>query len=198
MRRLVGDLLLLARADAQRTRPLEPTDLAEVLTDAAGELGAVAESHFVTIDPSPAMVLGNRDDLHRLVLNLLDNSLSHTSPGTSVNASSGVINGVPTLIVEDDGPGIPLEMRGHVFDRFVRVGGDRSGGRGTGLGLAIVRAVADAHDAKVTLASPLVGTGTRFEIAFPQPPSPKAGGVEPQGQTSTTTGSTIGRRRSRS
>ncbi len=199
MRRLVGDLLLLARADAEHTRPLEPTDLAEVLTDAAGELGAVAESHFLTIDPSPAVVLGNRDDLHRLALNLIDNALSHTAPGTSVNASTGLIGGVPTLIVEDDGPGIPPEMRQHVFDRFVRVGGDSGGGgRGTGLGLAIVRAVANAHEAKVTLTTPDLGTGTRFEIAFPQPPSPKAGGVEPQDQTSTTTGSTIGRRRSRS
>jgi signal transduction histidine kinase len=199
MRRLVGDLLLLARADAQRTRPLEPTDLAEVLTDAAGELGAVAESHFLMIDPSPAVVLGNRDDLHRLALNLIDNALSHTAPGTSVNASTGVIGGVPTLIVEDDGPGIPPEMRQHVFDRFVRVGGDSGGGgRGTGLGLAIVRAVANEHEANVTLTTPVLGTGTRFEITFPQPPSPKAGGVEPQDQTSTTTGSTIGRRRSRS
>ena len=199
MRRLVGDLLLLARADAQRTRPLEPTDLAEVLTDVAGELGAVAESHFVTIDPGPAIVLGNRDDLHRLALNLLDNTLNHTPPGTSVNASTGMIDGVPTLTVEDDGPGIPAEMREHVFDRFVRVGGDRSGGgRGTGLGLAIVRAVADAHGATVTLASADVGSGTRFEIAFPTPPALKAGVVEPENQTSTTTGSTIGRRRSRS
>jgi signal transduction histidine kinase len=198
MRRLVGDLLLLARADAQRTRPLEPTDLAEVLTDAAGELGAVAENHFVTIDPSPAIVLGNRDDLHRLALNLLDNALNHTPPGTSVNASTGVDAGVPTLVVEDDGPGIPVDMRRHVFDRFVRGGGDRGGGRGTGLGLAIVRAVADAHEARVTLTTPETATGTRFEIAFPQPPSLKAGGVEPRDQTSTTTGSTIGRRRSRS
>jgi len=199
MRRLVGDLLLLARADAQRTRPLEPTDLAEILTDAAGELGAVAENHFVTIDPSPVPVLGNHDDLHRLVLNLLDNALNHTPPGTSINASTGLVDGVPTLIVEDDGPGIPLEMRQHVFDRFVRVGGDRGGGgRGTGLGLAIVRAVADEHDATVTLTSPNDGTGTRFEIAFPKPPALQAGGVEPQDQTSTTTGSTIGRRRSRS
>ena len=134
-----------------------------------------------------------------LVLNLLDNGLNHTPPGTSVNASTAVVDGVPTLIVEDDGPGIPLEMREHVFDRFVRVGGDMGGGgRGTGLGLAIVRAVADAHEATVALTSPDGGTGTRFEIAFPQPPSLKAGGVEPRDQTSTTTGSTIGRRRSRS
>ena len=123
MRRLVGDLLLLARADAQRTRPLEPTDLAEVLTDAAGELGAVAESHFLTLDPSPAVVLGNRDDLHRLALNLLDNALNHTPPGTSVNASTGVIDGVPTLIVEDDGPGIPAG------DAPARVRSVRAGGR---------------------------------------------------------------------
>ena len=199
MRRLVGDLLLLARADAQRDRPREPTDLAEVLTDAAGELGPAADSHEITIDAAPATVLGIRDDLHRVALNLLENALNHTPPGTTVSARTGVIAGLPTLVIEDDGPGIPIEMRRHVFDRFVRVGGDTGGGgRGTGLGLAIVRAVADAHGATVALGSPNAGSGTRFEITFPKPPSPKAGGVEPQDQTSTTTGSTIGRRRSRS
>ena len=204
MRRLVGDLLLLARADAQRTRPLEPTDLAEVLTDAAGELGATDDSHEITIDAEPATVLGSPDDLHRVALNLLENAINHTPPGTSISARTGVFDGVPTLVIEDDGPGIPPEMRQHVFDRFVRVGGDSGGGRrrGTGLGLAIVRAVADAHGATVTLRAPDTGTGTRFEIAFPQAPVEAAGiqadGAAPQDQTSTTTGSTIGRRRSRS
>ncbi len=87
MRRLVGDLLLLARADAERVQPHRPTDLAEVLTDAAAELGPVADDHELSdrrraARSSPA----SRDDLHRLVLNLLENAVRHTPPGTHVLA----------------------------------------------------------------------------------------------------------------
>jgi signal transduction histidine kinase len=209
MRRLVGDLLVLARADAERQRPARPTDLSEVLLDAAAELGAVAEDHELTIDPGTAVVEGSGDDLHRLVLNLLENAVRHTPPGTHIRAWSGTIEGRPTLAVEDDGPGIPPELQRRVFDRFVRGGGDSSSKtRGTGLGLAIVRAVADGHGASVALGSGEAGQGSRFVITFKAgqtepgehyPPTrhPPPAGEEPD-QTSTTTGSTIGRRRSRS
>ncbi len=89
MRRLVGDLLLLARTDAQRPQKLGPTDLAEVLTEAAAELGAVTESHELTIDAHRAIVHGSRDDLHRVALNLLENGINHTPAGTSITASTG-------------------------------------------------------------------------------------------------------------
>ncbi len=208
MRRLVGDLLLLARADADRKRSSAPTDLAEVVVDAAAELGTVGDDHELTLDAGPAVVDGNRDDLHRLVLNLLENAVRHTPPGTHIRASTETVDGLVKLAVEDDGPGIPPELQRRVFDRFVRGGGDSAGGsRGTGLGLSIVRAVADSHGATVSLGPPEGGTGTRFVIAFPPVPDgeplDRAGataatdGREP-GQTSTTTGSTIGRRRSRS
>src|SRR5579884_109031 len=75
MRRLVGDLLLLARADVERQRPRRPTDLAEVLCDAAAELGSVADEHELIIEPGPATIEGTRDDLHRLILNLLENAI---------------------------------------------------------------------------------------------------------------------------
>jgi signal transduction histidine kinase len=202
MRRLVGDLLLLARADAERQRPARPTDLADVLLDAAGELGAVAEDHHLTIDPSPAVVNGSRDDLHRLVLNLMENAVRHTPPGTRIRASTATVDGEPVLVVEDDGPGIPAELQRRVFDRFVRGGGDSAGGsRGTGLGLAIVRAVAESHGARVDLGALDDGSGTRFVITFKdgstEPARPVPAGAELD-QTSTTTGSTMGRRRNRS
>ncbi|WP_249009628.1 cell wall metabolism sensor histidine kinase WalK [Conexibacter sp. DBS9H8] len=207
MRRLVGDLLLLARADARREAPQRPTDLAEVLRDAAGELGPVAEDHELTVFPGPAVVDANRDEVHRLILNLLENALNHTAPGTAIRARTALAGASAVLIVEDEGPGIPADLRERVFDRFVRGHGD--GGRGTGLGLAIVRAVADSHRAEVTLTSPAVtggAGGTRFEIRFPAvaqaPTSAQPGAPEPVvvpgAQTSTTTGRTIGRRLRRS
>jgi two-component system, OmpR family, sensor kinase len=165
MRRLVGDLLLLARADAKRVQPRRANDLADVLMEAAGELGPVAEDHELSIDAGTAVVPGVRDDLHRLTLNLLENALRHTPPGTHVRARSGTEDGSAVLVVEDDGPGIAPELQRRMFERFVR--GGRDGGRGSGLGLAIVRAVAESHGGTVTLEHPQSGTGTRFVIRIP-------------------------------
>jgi len=165
MRRLVGDLLLLARADAERTQPRRPTDLAAVLVEAAGELEPVAEGHELTVEAEPAVVSGARDDLHRLTLNLLENAIRHTPPGTRIRASTAALDGMAVLTVEDDGPGIPPELERRVFERFVR--GARDGRRGSGLGLAIVRAVVESHGGNVQLERPEVGSGTRIVIRLP-------------------------------
>jgi two-component system, OmpR family, sensor kinase len=195
MRRLVGDLLLLARADAERVQPHRSTDLAAVLTEAAAELGPLSDDHELSIDAEPAVVDGVRDDLHRLALNLLENAVTHTTPGTRVLARTATVDGHAELVVEDDGPGIPPELRENLFDRFVR--GGRDGGRGSGLGLAIVRAVATSHGGTVLLESPEHG-GTRFVITIPRTGMRVVDAEVEPAQTSTTTGSTIGRRRSRS
>ncbi|MGO9898909.1 MAG: sensor histidine kinase [Solirubrobacteraceae bacterium] len=195
MRRLVGDLLLLARADAQRAEPYRPTDLAQVLIDAAGEIEPLADDHELTVEPSCAVIPGRGDDLHRMILNLLENAVRHTPKGTHVRARAWVENGVPSVLVEDDGPGIPPALQGKVFERFVRGGGD--GGRGSGLGLAIVRAVAESHGASIELGQLTSEGGTRFVIRFVESAGTRPAG-ESAPQTSTTTGSTIGRRRSRS
>ncbi len=194
MRRLVGDLLLLARADARRAPPRRPTDLAEVVVDAASELGPMADHHDLSIAATPAVVDGVRDDLHRMALNLLENAVRHTPPGTSITATTELEDGAAVLVVQDAGPGIPGGLEQRVFERFVR--GGRDGGRGSGLGLAIVRAVAVSHGGTVQVQRPESGTGTRFVIRIPA-----AGGTPAAGagdQTSTTTGRTIGRRRNRS
>ncbi|MDQ6816024.1 MAG: HAMP domain-containing histidine kinase [Actinomycetota bacterium] len=194
MRRLVGDLLLLARADAKRVQPERPTDLAEVLTEAVSELGPMAAEHQVSLDARPALVPGVRDDLHRLTLNLIENGLRHTPPGTQIRASTRTHDGYAVLTVEDDGPGIPAAIRQRVFERFVR------SGHGSGLGLAIVRAVAESHGGTVSLERPASGRGARLVIRLPRDRARAADGAATNGgpQTSTTTGSTIGRRRSRS
>jgi signal transduction histidine kinase len=171
MRRLVGDLLLLARADAKRSQPRRPTDLSQVLIEAAGELEPVSDGHELSIDAEPAIVSGTRDDLHRLTLNLLENAVRHTPPGTRVRAATAADNGDAVLIVEDNGPGIPPELERRLFERFVR--GARDGGRGSGLGLAIVRAVVESHGGTVAFERPVEG-GTRFVIRIPAAESPAA------------------------
>jgi len=191
MRRLVGDLLLLARADARRVQPHRPTELDEVVMEAAAEIGTVDGSHFLQVDAAPAVVAGARDELHRLVLNLIENAVKHTPPGTHIRVSTAEEDGEAVLIVEDDGPGVPPELGPRVFERFVR--GGRDGARGSGLGLSIVHSVAQSHGGAVTLESSAQSGGARFVVRLPLD-RPRETSEPPQ--TSTTTGSTIGRRRS--
>jgi two-component system, OmpR family, sensor kinase len=169
MRRLVADLLLLARADASRETPHEPTDLAQVVVEAAAELGPVSNNHELDVRADRAIVAGSRDELHRLALNLMENAIKHTPPGTHIHAAVERSNGHVVLTVADDGPGIPDELRERIFERFTRGDGDRGGS--FGLGLSIVRAVAESHDGTVVVAPSAPGGGARFVVTLPSPPS---------------------------
>jgi signal transduction histidine kinase len=176
MRRLVGDLLLLARADANRTVPHEPTDVGQVLVDAAAELGPVADGHELTVDARPAVVDGARDELHRMVLNLMENAVRHTPPGTHVRAAVDRRDGHVLLSVQDDGPGVPGELSDRVFERFVRGAGDR--GSSSGLGLSIVRAVAESHGGTVALED--AKPGARFVVRLPAASGAEAADAPPR------------------
>jgi two-component system OmpR family sensor kinase len=184
MRRLVADLLLLARHDAARQAPHMPTDLGQVLVEAAAEVGVIADRHQLSIDASPAIVDGARDELHRLTLNLMENAIRHTPPGTQVRATVERVGGFVRLTVEDDGPGIPAELKERVFERFVRGAGDRGGS--SGLGLSIVHAVTRSHGGTVTIESPTMNgagraRGTRFAVVLPLPATAVAMQRDPQG-----------------
>jgi signal transduction histidine kinase len=173
MRRLVGDLLLLARADIARVGRREPLDLAQVAIEAAAELEPVANHHELSVDAQPAYVLGTHDELHRLAVNLIENAIHHTPPGTHVRISTRPDmstrtdgDGQASLIVEDDGPGISDELAPRLFERFVRGAGDRGGS--FGIGLAIVAAVAESHGGTVLLERPEGGSGARFVVRLPE------------------------------
>jgi two-component system, OmpR family, sensor kinase len=174
MRTLVADLLLLARADAGRRLGREPVDLTQVLREAAAEVTPLAVDHELSLSTdldsngaaAPVRIEGSSEELHRLVLNLLENSLVHTPAGTRVEAALRTEDGTAVIDVSDDGPGVPRELRKRVFERFVRGEGDGAGQRGTGLGLAIVRAVADRHGGSVELGEGPRG-GARFCVRLP-------------------------------
>jgi two-component system OmpR family sensor kinase len=166
MRRLVADLLLLARTDAPRVVKREQCDLGQIAVEAAGELGPVSADHEIVLDTRPAVVDGARDELHRLVINLIENALKHAPAGTEIRVSTGEAADGVTLIVEDDGPGVPEELRASLFERFVRGAGDTGGS--FGLGLAIVQAVARSHGGSVELqARPDGNPGARFVVRLP-------------------------------
>jgi signal transduction histidine kinase len=168
MRRLVADLLLLARADAGRQAPHEPVNLASVVREAAAEVAPTALDHDLSVDADETglTVDGSPDELHRLAVNLIGNAIYHTPAGSRVHACVRQDGEAVTLTVEDDGPGVPPELRDRIFDRFVRGEGDRGSRSGSGLGLAIVKAVADGHGGSVALESPPEG-GARFVVTLP-------------------------------
>lgn len=166
MRGLVADLLALARADASDGRRHAPVELGSVVLDALTETEELLAGHDVELDLQPVRVSGDRDDLQRVVRNLLENAARHTPEGTQIRVATGMRGGHASLSVEDDGPGVPAAVRGRAFERFVR-SGSRNGGS-SGLGLSIVRATAQAHGGWVELKSPaMLGRGTRADVRLP-------------------------------
>ena len=168
MRRLVADLLLLARTDAARVQRREACDLGQIVVEATSELGAVTLDHELSLDIHAAPLDASRDEIHRLVINLLENALRHTPPGTEIHASTRTLaDGRVELIVADNGPGVPAELAPTLFERFVRGAGDRGGS--FGLGLAIVDAVVRTHGGTVELAPTEPGqpSGARFVVRLP-------------------------------
>jgi two-component system, OmpR family, sensor kinase len=169
MNRLVGDLLLLARADAGRLDKHRRCDLAEIAGDAAAEAAPLMGDRTLTIDNDrPLRVEGSPDELHRMVLNLLDNAGHHTPAGATIELGLREEDGDAVVEVADDGPGIPIATRGQIFDRFVRGEGsaDTAGGTGTGLGLAIVSAVTASHGGNVEVLESESG-GALFRARIP-------------------------------
>ena len=144
-------------------------DLAEVAGNAAAEVLPLLGDRQLAVDNERASpVEGNPDELHRLVLNLLDNAARHTPPGARIELRLRSEAGEAVLEVADDGPGIPAALRDQIFDRFVRGEGpaDTAVGAGSGLGLAIVRAVAASHGGSVEVGESSSG-GALFRIRLP-------------------------------
>ena len=170
MRRLVADLLLLARADAGRRGPRRRCDLAEVAATAVAEVRPMSEDHAIELAAASAVeVEGNPDDLHRLVVNLVENGVRHTPSGSTISVAVRTEGNDRAVIeVGDDGPGLPEGVGDQIFARFVRGNGpaDLSGDSGTGLGLAIVKAVAVSHSGAVEVGASAAG-GARFTVLLP-------------------------------
>ena len=176
LRQIVDDLLLMARADADRlpikVEMLRLDELAEHQIEAfaplAEEVGLRLEFHA----PSPAIIRGDERWIHQLVGNLLDNALKYTPRGGLVLLGVDSLPDAIDLFVEDTGPGIPEEDLERVFERFFRCDSARSYAKapGSGLGLAMASWIAQAHQATIRVTNRTEG-GCRFVVRFPPPPS---------------------------
>ena len=164
MRRIVADLLLLARSDDQQPVVRQKVNLSLIANEATAEASALAGDHDLVVDATaPLIVDGDGDELHRLVLNLIENAIRHTPAATKVTIVAERNGSEALLTVSDDGPGIPPEQRARIFERFVRRSGDHGGS--TGLGLAIVRTVAESHGGSVSVED--AQPGARFTVRLP-------------------------------
>jgi two-component system OmpR family sensor kinase len=171
MSRLVADLLVLARSDAGQRRPVTTIDLAEVTEGACREIAPNLGQRDLEVHCERAPMQGNHDELHRAILNLLDNAIRYSPEDARIVVSTGVSehSGAVRLEVADSGPGIPASMRKRVFERFVRGtgGSDTDPSGGTGLGLAMVEAIVASHGGTVTAGSSEELGGARFLLSFP-------------------------------
>lgn len=153
LQRLVDDLLTLARADSPNAeRRRDPVDLDDIVMAEVGRLDSAARSRVDASAVSAGQVSGDAIQLARVVRNLLENAIQHG--GHTVSVSVQEEGDEVVLVVADDGPGIPADLRHRIFDRFSRIDEARSTTTGgTGLGLAIVRQLVTTHEGTVEASS---------------------------------------------
>lgn len=170
---LVDRLLTLSRADSGESMlSRDRVDLAELAQEVTAQLDVLAEEkqQSLTVETSgPSVCMGDRMVLRQALLNLVDNAIKYSpAEGRIVVKVSTTADGKAVLDVSDSGPGIPLELRPKVFDRFYRADRSRSreNGGGTGLGLSIARWAVEVNGGQLTLESN-DGPGATFRITLP-------------------------------
>ncbi|HXH21501.1 MAG TPA: ATP-binding protein [Dehalococcoidia bacterium] len=180
MSRLVNDLLALARADAGYHLEVTLLDLGEVVREVCRQAAGLHPDREVRAHAESVLLQGNGDALRRLLWILIDNGVRHTREGGRVRVSLRRRGNEATLLVEDDGDGIPEEHLGRIFDRFYQADPSRSGG-GAGLGLAIARWIVEEHSGRISAAnnSPW---GAVFRVDLPlAAPAAEGGSAEAVG-----------------
>jgi signal transduction histidine kinase len=174
---LVQDLLLLSRMDRQdrKSPPIKfrPCCLNDLIGDLVEELADIAIAAKISLMRDiqidyPLSVLGNEEQLYRLVANLITNAIQYTPPEGEVTVMLKREDRYAVIQVQDTGIGIAPQDQSHIFDRFYRVSSDRSRKTGgSGLGLAIAKAIAQAHRGSIQVQSEL-GKGSIFTVRLPR------------------------------
>ncbi len=168
MARLVEDMLTLAKLDQQRPRERTDVDVNALVTDTVADARVTAPRHHIdaTIEPD-LCVVGDRDLLQQVLVNLVSNATVHTPTGTSVTVAARRHDGHVVVEVADDGPGIDPDDLARLTERFYRADASRTRARGgSGLGLSIAEAALDAHGGTLRIASE-PGEGTTATLRIP-------------------------------
>ncbi len=168
--RLINDLLDLSRLDQRVSRPLEPLDLSEVVGAAVATLRLQAEARQLELvfqpSTSPPWIIGNRDQLIQVWINLIGNAIRYTPVGGQIAVQIEVTEQKVNVEVRDNGIGISVEDQVHIFDRFYR--GQQaavSAVAGTGLGLSICKEIVELHGGVIGAQSE-IGHGSIFRVTL--------------------------------
>jgi two-component system, OmpR family, sensor kinase len=176
MIRLVGDLLLLSRAEAgDLPFAREPVEMDTLLLEVFQQALVLSQGKL-TVEVGyleQVIVQGDRDRLKQLLLNLVTNAVSYTQQAGRVVLSLRKVDDWLHVTVTDNGAGIPANMLPHIFDRFFRLEKSRNRGSlgGAGLGLSIAQYIAKGHHGRIEVASE-IGKGTTFSVWLPLNYSP--------------------------
>lgn len=172
MARLVTDLLELSRIDNNKKKlKKESFDLGKMVKESQNKLGIEIKKknhnveNFVTADVPP--VFADKDDIQRVVLNILTNSIKYTPDGGVIKIYVGFVYNDAYIKIIDNGIGIPEDDLNRIFERFYRV--DKARSRefgGTGLGLSIAKEILDKNGGSIDIKSE-VGKGTEVVIKVP-------------------------------
>jgi len=171
--RLVGDLLLLAQAESGRL-PLEmnPVEMDTVVLEVCQAMSKLVAGklslHLDEIDQ--VEVIGDRDRLKQVMLNLVANAVEYTPQGGEIHIVLRKSEGKAQFVVKDTGPGIQAEDIPHIFERFYRAERSRKrrGDSGFGLGLSIAHWIVTGHHGRIEVES-LPGSGAKFTVILPLP-----------------------------
>ena len=170
---LVEDLLLLARLDQARPLVLQPVEVTEVVNDVMAATSAIFPNQKITaLFPSAEVfILGDNDKIHQAISNLVVNACTYSPDGSKIEISTQELENQILVSVKDDGPGLNIDQKERVFERFYRADTSRArygqdGKQGSGLGLSIVDAIMHAHGGTVSVKSE-IGKGSEFTLAFP-------------------------------
>jgi two-component system sensor histidine kinase KdpD len=171
--RIVSDFLDLARlerglAPAIRRAVLDP---APVIAAAVDVFRRTRTTHRLELHVDGALprLDADADALDRVLKNLIGNALKYSPPGSCVRVRARAMNGIVTVDVDDEGPGIPVDERARIFEPYYRVRDTAALGPGTGLGLSVVKSLVEAHGGTVH-ADAAPGTGTRMTVMLPALP----------------------------
>ncbi|WP_449544371.1 sensor histidine kinase [Lelliottia amnigena] len=169
--RLVNQLLLLMHSEARSDTAMEPVPLTTLIQERMAELALLAAERRIELEfyaDNEIWITGVRERLMSLIDNVIENAVKYSPEGGRVEVVVRSLERFTQLRVSDAGPGILLEMRERVFDRFFRDPNQIQSG--SGLGLAIVKAVAQQHNSSVSLSTSEEG-GLMVTVDFPTPKS---------------------------
>lgn len=166
---LVDQLLTLAKLEPEVfTQNLAPTNLRSIVIEETAMLAPMAHIKNIELavdEFSDTYISADNTSLRLLLRNLLDNAISYTQENGTIEVMVNSANESVNLIIQDNGPGIPVEQRERVCERFYRIGDSEV--PGCGIGLSIVMRVVELHHATLTMSQPAGGTGLKVTVSFP-------------------------------